>query len=297
MTKLPDFLIIGGMKCATSTLHEQLALQPGFFMSELKEPNFFSNDEIYARGMDWYASHFAAAPVDACCGESSTHYTKLPTYPETVARIVKHLPEVKLIYVMRHPIDRLISQYIHQWSEDEISTDINQAIDLHSELIDYSRYSWQLEPFFEAFGADRILPIFFERLFAYPQEELERICGFLGYTEEPKWQDLEAQNVSSERMRPSAWRDFLVEMPGLREIRQRLIPKEVRTWVRNLWTLKQRPQLEPQQVERLSAIFNEDLQVLGSWLGLDLSCQNFKAAVKANSASWVNPPMSVGRRS
>lgn len=297
MTKLPDFIIIGAMKCATSTLHEQLALQPGFFMSELKEPNFFSNDEIYAQGMNWYASNFEAAPVDAYCGESSTHYTKLPTYPETVARIVEHLPDVKLIYVMRHPIDRLVSQYIHQWSEDEISVEINRAIDLHSELIDYSRYSWQLEPYFEAFGADRILPVFFERLFSNSQEELERICRFLGYTQQPQWQEnLEAQNVSSDRMRQSAWRDFIVEMPGLREIRQRLIPKEVRTWVRSLWTMKQRPQLQPQQVERLSAIFDEDLDVLGSWLGLDLSCQNFKAVVKSNSGSWVNPPIPVGRK-
>mgnify|MGYP000427219719 CR=1 FL=1 len=50
MKKLPNFIIIGAMKCATSSLHEQLNQQPGIFMSELKEPNFFSNDEEYNKG-------------------------------------------------------------------------------------------------------------------------------------------------------------------------------------------------------------------------------------------------------
>ena len=58
MNKKPDFLIVGAMKCATSTLHDQLSLQPGIFMTELKEPNFFSNDEQYCKGLDWYLSHF-----------------------------------------------------------------------------------------------------------------------------------------------------------------------------------------------------------------------------------------------
>ena len=59
MAHFPHFIIIGGMKCATSTLHDQLAAQPGFFMTEPKEPNFFSNDEIYERGLDWYTDLFA----------------------------------------------------------------------------------------------------------------------------------------------------------------------------------------------------------------------------------------------
>lgn len=294
----PDFLIMGAMKCATSTLHEQLALQPGFFMSELKEPNFFSNDEQYARGMDWYLSLFKAAPEHALCGESSTHYTKLPTYPDTIARIEKHLPQVKLIYVMRHPIDRLVSQYVHEWSQGRVSTDIDRALDVYPQLIEYSRYSRQLQPYFETFGAERILPVFFERLFTNSQSELERICQFLGYSGQPQWHDnLEAQNVSSERLRRSVWRDTIIELPILRDIRQQFIPKNIRDWVRGLWTLKQRPELAPENIDRLHAIFDEDLAVLGRWLGLKLSCETFKANVKANSLEWVNPPAPVvGRR-
>ncbi len=81
MSRLPDFIIIGAMKSATTTLHGLLASQPGVFMSTPKEPCFFSDDEVWARGVGWYASLFEAAPAGALLGESSTHYTKLPTYP------------------------------------------------------------------------------------------------------------------------------------------------------------------------------------------------------------------------
>ena len=100
MSKLPDFLIIGAMKCATSTLHEQLALQKGIFMTDLKEPNFFSDDDQYNQGMDYYLAHFREASTVDLAGESSTHYTKLPTYPQTIERIKQHLPHAKFIYIV-----------------------------------------------------------------------------------------------------------------------------------------------------------------------------------------------------
>ncbi|VXD21638.1 putative sulfotransferase [Planktothrix serta PCC 8927] len=288
MNKTPDFLIMGAMKCATSTLHEQLALQPGIFMSQLKEPNFFSNNEEYEKGWNWYLSHFASAPVDAFCGESSTHYTKLPTYPETIQRIQQHLPQVKFIYVMRHPIDRLVSQYIHEWTQKVISEEINIAITQHPELIDYSCYTMQLQPYFETFGQDRILPIFFERMLSHPQDELERVCQFIGYPEKPIWNfELEAQNVSRERMIKSAWRDFLVETPGLRELRRLFVPKSFRTWVRTWWAMKQKPELTSESYEKLRLIFDQDLAILGSKLGIELSCDNFKPKVKDQAFNWV----------
>lgn len=288
MAKEPHFFIIGGMKCATSTLHEQLALQPGFFMTEPKEPNFFSNDEIFAQGMDWYLSLFQEAKDDDLCGESSTHYTKLPTYPHTLERLLTAYPNAKLIYVMRHPIDRLVSQYIHEWSQLVIQNqEINTAIKNFPELIDYSRYAYQLTAYFERVPKSQILPVFFERMLQYPQLELERVCQFLGYEGSPQWQDnLEAQNVSNQRLRKSAWRDALVEMPGLKQIRQVLIPKSFRTWVRSLWTMKEKPQLSSESLVYLQQQFDPDLAILGQWLGMELTCQNFKNQVTSQVLNW-----------
>jgi hypothetical protein len=284
----PHFIIIGAMKCATSTLHEQLARQPGIFMTTPKEPYFFSNDEVWSRGMKWYESLFAGAPAGALCGESSTHYTKLPTYPCTVQRMKEHLrQDVKFIYIMRHPVDRLVSQYIHEWTERVISCPIDEAIDRHPELIAYSRYAMQLRPFIEAFGREAILPVFFDRLSAEPQQELERVCRFIGYEGTPVWDDrVGEQNASSQRLRQSAWRDALVNMPGLREVRRRFVPKVAREWVKRFWMMKQRPELSPANKSRLRRIFNQDLAILGEWFGLTLTCDSFKRIAAETAPQW-----------
>lgn len=286
MKKKPDFLIIGAMKCATSTLHEQLALQSGIFMTELKEPNFFSNDEEYQKGLEWYFSQFQEAKENDICGESSTHYTKLPTYPCTIDRIRTHVPDAKFIYVMRHPLDRLISQYIHEWSQRVIDININEAINQHPELIAYSQYTMQIQPYFDTFGQDRVLPVFFERLLQYPQTELERICNFIGYPHQPHWQNLDAVNVSTERMRQSEWRDLIVETPILKEIRRNFIPQSFRDWVKSLWIMKNKPQLDTKNREYLKSIFDEDLKRLGDWLGVELNCDNYKEVVKQSELNW-----------
>jgi hypothetical protein len=286
----PDFIIIGAMKCATTTLHEQLAQQPGFIMSEPKEPNFFSDDDQYARGMNYYHSLFDAAGDADLCGESSTHYTKLPTYPHTIERLKKHVPEAKFIYVMRHPIDRLISQYIHEWSQRTVTGDINHAVKSFAPLIQYSQYSMQIRPYLESFGAERVLPVFSENLRRHPQRELERVCRFIGYSEQPTWvDDLSQQHKSAERLRDSAWRDVIVHQPMLASLRRTFVPKDIRTWVRGFWQMKERPNLSNKDCrEYLTNLFDEDLAVLGAWLNIELSCKNFKEAVDSGPEGFVN---------
>lgn len=285
----PDFIIIGAMKCATTTLHEQLALQPQIFMSEPKEPNFFSDDPNYAKGIAWYASLFEAAAPGDLCGESSTHYTKNPTYPHTLSRIKKHLPDAKFIYVMRHPIERLVSQYIHEWTQRTVSGDINRAIVQFQPLVQYSQYSMQIRPYLEAYGPENVLPVFSENLRRYPQRELERVCRFIEYSHPPEWQeDVGHRHASNERLRQSAWRDALVEQPVLQFLRRSLVPKSFRSWVKEFWQMKERPQLNPESQRYLEDIFNEDLRILGEWLGVELTCDTFKHAIDAGPAGFVH---------
>lgn len=265
------------MKSATSTLHEQLALQPGFFMSTPKEPNFFSDDHVYELGLGWYEALFSEAESSDICGESSTHYTKLPDNSLTVERMKVYLPSLKVIYVVRHPIERLVSHYIHQWSQNIIKTDINQALDDFDELINYSRYSMQIEPYIAAYGLENIQIVFSEALRVRPQYELGKVASFLGYDKPVTWHDdLPEQNVSSQRVRRFNGYNMLINSSVSTWIRRSFIPQKLRDAVKEKLTLKNRPQIDELHMTKLTQVFNQELASLGELLGVELNLQNYK---------------------
>ncbi len=275
--RMPDFIIIGAMKSATSTLHNQLGAQSGVFMSTPKEPNFFSDDEVYSQGIGWYSGLFSDADVEDICGESSTHYTKLPDYPDTIQRLKAAVPQPKLIYVMRDPIDRLISHYMHQWSQGVISCDIDQAIDDYPELIDYSCYGLQIKPYLEAFGREAVLPLSFDDLKKNKDKVLNRVGEFIGCTKPLIWVDELAQdNQSNQRIRRFNGYELLVNSMPMAWLRKNLIPQTVRDRVKKQLTMQQRPQISDVQLERMTKIFNTDLKIVGDWLGIELTCESFK---------------------
>ena len=285
----PDFVIIGAMKCATSTLHDQLALQDGISMSEPKEPNFFSDPDQWAMGMPWYESLFSSMPAGDLKGESSTHYTKLPTYPKAARRLKEFVPGVKLIYVMRDPVDRIVSQYIHEWSMHVIDKEcsIDDAIKKYPILIDYSRYAMQLEPYLEMFGQGAVLPVFFERLMDNQQEELERVARHVGYPGSVQWVKEDAKNVSSQRQRRSPLLNAVLDIRVVQIARRALLPESMRQRVRSRWTMNDRPQLSNESLQYIAEQLNPDLEKLGNLLDRELTCSSFKSQVLAGSAaSW-----------
>jgi hypothetical protein len=288
MVRLPDFIIIGAMKCATTTLHEQLAAQEGVFLTEPKEPCFFSDDPVYEKGMEWYQGLFAEADPKDVCGESSTHYAKLPTYPKTLERMRAHLPGARLIYMMRSPVERLVSQHRHEWMVKNTGPDVNAELDRFPALIDYGRYAYQLEPFLRSYGPQRILPVFSERLRAAPQEELERVARFIGLEGPVTWQTgADSRNRSSEHLRVSPVRDALLNAPVLRGVRRGLVPKPVRNRIKRLWQLREPPPLREEKRARLEALYDEDLARLGRWLGVNLTCANFVEVASARPHEWT----------
>jgi Sulfotransferase family len=283
----PDFIIIGAMKCATSALHDQLKEHDSFFMTTPKEPNFFSDDNIFKNGFVWYESLFSQATFGQLRGESSTHYTKLPKYPETLKRLVEYCPGIKCIYMMRHPVDRLVSHYIHEWTQRVISCEVNQAVYRFPELIDYGRYAMQLEPYLATYGSINILPVFAERFRDNPVRELQRVFDFLNVEENPKWHAGLRSNVSSDRIRACTWRDTIVNNTILRFMRKTFVPKKIRTQVRNLWKLKEMPELSSKSLKYVSDIFDQDLMKIGEMLGMSLSCKNYKEIViNENCIEW-----------
>ncbi len=285
---MPDFIIIGAMKCGTSTLQAQLGEQPGILMTTPKEPNFFSDDEIFARGGDWYSALFEGARPGDLKGEASTHYTKQPTYSQTVDRLVAAAPNAKLIYLMRHPIDRLVSHYIHEWTMGAVAKSLDDAADPAAPYVAYGQYYRQLAPYIERYGKECILPVFLERMNVVPEAELRRVARFLGHAGEVAWRhDLGSQNVSRDRIKRFAFYHQLVESAPATAMRRALAPKPLRDWIKARLQMRTRPSLSAAKQNALTEIFDQDLKQLGALLGADISCANFKQTVCAKALDWA----------
>jgi hypothetical protein len=136
-----------------------------------------------------------------------------------------------------------------------------------------------------------VLPVFFERLTAAPQVEFTRACSFIGHAGAATWdKTLKEQNVSSDRMRKSPARDLVINLPGLKLARRKLVPQSVRDRVKSLWMMKQRPIIAPENEVRLRGIFDEDLARLGQLIGLELTCDNLKQVASETSPVWRDQP-------
>jgi len=285
----PDFIIIGAMKSATTTLHKQLMAQRAVFMAEPKEPNFFSDDDVYALGEMWYSNLFDGAGDSLVIGESSTHYAKLPRYPNAAQRAHAYAPNAKLIYMMRHPVDRLVSHYIHNWSMGFVGKHVSleEALLDYENFVTYGKFSLQLEPWFELFGRANVLPVFFDRLMHHSQSELQRVCSFIGYPGIPKWVGgRDAENASMLRLRRFPMYPMLIESKPAIWARS-FIPRKLREFVKSRLRMPSRPDLTSATRARLEDSFNEDLAVISEWVGVDINCSNFKEVTRNRVLDWV----------
>src|SRR5207248_4759471 len=176
----PNLFVIGAMKSGTTSLHAYLGSHPQIFMCPEKEPSFFAKETISSRGEDWYLKLFAAAGSKPVIGESSTAYSRIPLFPGVPERIAKFNPEARFIYIMRDPIERIISQYWYKvrfWGE---RCDMLTAIRGDLRLTVASNYAMQLAPYFERFGSDRIAALTFEELSRNPSNVSRQLFAWLG---------------------------------------------------------------------------------------------------------------------
>lgn len=195
----PDFLILGAQKAGTTSLHAYLNQHPGIILHQIKEIHFFDNQ--YPLGFEWYSSLFPDDPAKIT-GEATPYYLFHPCVP---LRVKKHLPRVKMIILLRNPVDRAYSHFRHclknsldtimsfeealgmeeqrlENAEEQLLDDSIQKHGGHQHHSYLSRgfYSVQIQRWFTHFPRTQFLFIQSEKLFPAPQEQLERVYEFLG---------------------------------------------------------------------------------------------------------------------
>lgn len=178
---LPTFLVIGAMKSGTTSLYEYLRAHPQVFMPEVKELDFFAAAKNWPRGLDWYAAHFAGAAGARAVGEASPAYANDPNHPGVPERIHSVLPDVKLVYVIRNPIDRIESHYRHRvrYEGEQAGADAAVLADL-PRYLPPSRYAHQIDRYLEWFPRERLLVVLSDDLKADRVATLARIHRFIG---------------------------------------------------------------------------------------------------------------------
>jgi hypothetical protein len=197
---LPDFLVIGAQKSGTTSLYEYLRSHPQVFMPDIKELDFFTTGINWERGFGWYQRLFTdAGPEVTAIGEASTSYTKFPRYSGSAELIARYLPDARLIYVVRNPIDRLRSHYVHNVAFGTETAPLAQAVQTNPDYINFSKYAMQLDQYLSHFRTDQMLIITSEALRSARTETLERVYSFLGVRADWKSEVLEQEFFTSER--------------------------------------------------------------------------------------------------
>ena len=179
---LPNFIIIGAAKSATTTLTTILSKHPDIFISKPKEPKVFGR--YYNTGWDWYASRFSEGQDSALRGEGSTMYTsQMKAFENTPELMHQYLPKLKLIYIVRHPLDRIVSQWRHYRGRHSDCPDFSDFMDskkLRRLIIGCSMYYQQLSRFREFYPDKQIHCMTFEDLLSDPKKSLRSTLKFLG---------------------------------------------------------------------------------------------------------------------
>lgn len=199
----PSFLVLGEMKCGTSSLYAYLSRHPQIRHPYFKEPYFFSTR--YDRGINWYRSNFPLAIGGGVTFESSVYYLAHPLARE---RIREHYPEAKLVVMVRDPIARTQSHWNHSHSKGRDPLPFPEALDaeparlageverlaadpsyvsyahIHHAYASRSRYADALRPWMETVPPEQLHVIASEDLFQRPHETLDELQRFLGLSVE-----------------------------------------------------------------------------------------------------------------
>lgn len=181
---LPDFLVIGAMKCGTTTLYRDLIASPAVHVPD-KEINFLTLDAADLPGAsDAYARLFRKARGGQSCGDISTTYSMLPRHRGIAERARRLLgPAVKIVYLVREPVSRAVSHHAHMhcWhGPGRMGADIDASIYSERSLVDYGRYMTQLGPWRRAVGDEAIRVVVLEEYAADRQGALSGLWKFLG---------------------------------------------------------------------------------------------------------------------
>lgn len=199
----PDFLLVGAAKSGTSSLDKYLSQHPDIFIPAKKEAHFFSTPDFpdqftgpgdegmnryTLRSWQEYQSLFDKVHNHKAVGESSVFYLY---YPGTAERIVRTIPKARILILLRNPVDRAYSAYMHLVRDGRETLDFEQSLALEAQrkashyepmwlYKELGMYSGQVRQYLKHFDRRAVKVVLFEEFVRDPQSAMEQIFDFLG---------------------------------------------------------------------------------------------------------------------
>jgi hypothetical protein len=224
-------LIIGAMKCGTTTLFDLLSQHPQVAPCREKEPDFFTKAQPSRSRAEYLGLWSWTNEQHSVAIEASVSYTKLPYHKGVAARIeAAALGDVRFIYLMRHPIQRIESHLRHGlyagWG-----TPLEQG--MSHDLLAFTRYATQLDEYRGRFGRDSLLPLFLDDLEREPDAVLARVCRFLDIDHDHVFDDPARRSNTGDLYTAAPWVGALGRNPLARGVIRRVIPQSFKATVRS----------------------------------------------------------------
>ncbi|HHP7229388.1 MAG TPA: sulfotransferase [Xenococcaceae cyanobacterium] len=291
---MPNFLIIGAAKAGTTSLYSYLKQHPQIYMSPIKEPRFFAleGEKLDFRGptqsinqtsvttLAEYHQLFQEVTTETAIGEASTVYLSSPKAPE---RIKHHLPDVKLIAILRDPSERAFSSYTHLVRDGYETLSFTEAIAAEAIRIEenwqplwyYQKrgfYYQQLQRYLELFKPEQIKIYLYEDLAIDSAALIQDVTRFLG-VDDTFTPDSTRKNVSG-IPKNRLLQNLLTKKNPIKSVLKPLLPEPLRQSVLQSLTksnLGAKPTLSSEMRQKLIAIYREDILKLQDLIHRDLS--------------------------
>lgn len=274
---LPNLIIIGAAKCGTTSLHYYLNLHPEISMSSPKELNFFVAEKNWQQGIEWYKSHFLDSTKIR--GETSPRYTACHTWKGVASRINSVVPKAKLIYILRDPVERIVSQYMQRKlsgsehrSFDEVLAQIDSS---DQDYLSRSQYYRQLKEYLNYFSDQQILILTLEELSSHRSATLKKVFSYLEVDDSFETPQINKKlHQTKDKIQKNSLGFFISRMPLFNRVRQ--LPRQTRWQIEKLLYTPlsqpvEKPQIDPELRQQIINLLREDIDRLRDYTGEDFS--------------------------
>lgn len=293
----PNFLIIGAAKSGTTTLYNSLKQHPEVYLSPLKEPHFFSHGlsgstgiavERYGKfqspitSLEAYRALFESAPDKTAIGEASTSYL---IHPDAARRIKEHLPDVKLLAILRNPVDRAYSAFLMKCriqkkdmsNSQKLLDDFREEVKAAYGENNTGLYCRKIQGYLEHFSRDQLKVFEFRDFQDNFDEIMKDAFTFLGIDSEVSVEKPKVRNKGGVPKNSLVFNSVERIRGGFNATVRPFIPDalveqiyDAYTKVRNT-TLDKPPGIPPEIKENLLVFYQDDILRLQDTLGQDFS--------------------------